>query len=59
MTDIEKKKIIKRIVDSIPEANLDEALFIIQGLASKDAKRKKILLELLKTEKELFEKLAQ
>lgn len=59
MTVVEKKKIIKKIIDTIPEANLDDALVIVQQLASKDESRKKILLDLLKEEKSLFEKLAK
>ncbi|MCK5400179.1 MAG: hypothetical protein KAJ28_00970 [Flavobacteriaceae bacterium] len=59
MTVIEKKKIIKKMIDKLSEDNLDDALFIVQKLASKDKNRKKILLELLKNEKVLFEKLAQ
>ena len=59
MTVVEKKKIIKKIIDTIPEANLDDALAVVQQLASKDDARKKILLDLLKEEKSLFEKLAK
>ncbi len=59
MTVIEKKKIIKKMIDKLSEDNLDDALFIVQKLASKDKNRKKILLELLTNEKVLFEKLAQ
>lgn len=59
MTVIEKKKKIKQIIDTIPEASLDEALEIVQELASKEEKRKMILLDLLEREKSLFEKLAQ
>ena len=59
MTIIEKKKRIKNLIDKIPEDNLDELFSVIQELTSKDEKRKKILLTLLKDEKSLFEKLAQ
>lgn len=59
MTVIEKKKFLKKIIDTIPESHLDEALMLVQELAGKDEIRKEILLDLLKTEKSLFEKLAQ
>ncbi|WP_194766133.1 hypothetical protein [Tamlana sp. I1] len=59
MTVIEKKKIIKKFVDKLPESDLDEALIMIQDLASKNQNRKAILLNLLETEKTLFERLAQ
>lgn len=59
MTVIEKKKFLKKITDTIPESHLDEALMLVQDLAVKDEIRKEILLDLLRTEKSLFEKLAQ
>lgn len=54
MTVLENKKIIKNIIDKMPDANLDETL-----MAVKNEMRKKILLDLLKNEQTLFEKLAQ
>lgn len=59
MTVLQKKKILKNLIDSLPEDNLDEALSLIEKLTTKDLSRKKILLELLQSEKELFEKLAK
>ncbi|MGJ8592506.1 MAG: hypothetical protein ACSHXF_08155 [Aquaticitalea sp.] len=59
MTVIEKKKTLNKIIDTIPDSNLYEALLLVQDLASKDMKRKNILSKLLETEKESFEKLAQ
>ena len=59
MSVLQKKKILKNLIDSLPEDNLDEALSIIEKLTTKDLSRKKILLELLQSEKELFEKLAK
>lgn len=59
MTVIEKKKALKKIIDKLPESNIDEAFFFVEDLVLKDEKRKKILISLLKKEKSLFEKLAQ
>lgn len=59
MTVVEKKKVIKKMIDKLPEANLDEALIIVQSLSSKDKNRKIILQNLLDEEHSLFEKLAQ
>ncbi|MFD2915969.1 hypothetical protein [Psychroserpens luteus] len=59
MTIVDKKKTIKRIIDKLPDSTLDEVLFTVKELSSKDENRKEILLNLLKTEQKLFEKLAQ
>mgnify|MGYP000341991899 FL=1 len=59
MTVIEKKKALKKIIDKLPESNIDEAFFFVEDLVLKDEKRKEILISLLKKEKSLFEKLAQ
>lgn len=59
MTIVEKKKTIKKLIDKLPENTLDEILFTVKELSSKDEKRTEILLNLLKTEQKLFEKLAQ
>ena len=59
MTVLQKKISLKNLIDKLPDDNLDEALLIIEELTTKNLKRKNMLLELLHTEKELFEKLAQ
>lgn len=59
MTITEKKKKIQNIIDKLPESTLDEILYTVQELSVKDKKRKKILLDLLKNEQSLFEKLAK
>ncbi len=59
MTVLQKKISLKNLIDKLPDDNLDEALLVIEELTTKNLKRKNILLELLDTEKELFEKLAQ
>lgn len=59
MTVLQKKISLKNLIDKLPDDNLDEALLVIEELTTKNLKRKNMLLELLHTEKELFEKLAQ
>lgn len=59
MTVIEKKNTLKKIIESLSDEHLDEALYIVQELSLKDKKRISILKDLLSEEKSLFEKLAQ
>ena len=59
MTVLQKKISLKNLIDKLPDDNLDEALLVIEELTTKNLKRKNMLIELLHTEKELFEKLAQ
>lgn len=59
MTVIEKKTALKKIIDKIPEENLDEAFFYFEDLISKNETRKKILLNLLEQERVLFKRLAE
>ena len=59
MTVLQKKISLKNLIDKLPDDNLDEALLVIEELTTKNLKHKNMLLELLHTEKELFEKLAQ
>jgi len=59
MTIIEKKKTLKRIIETLPDDKLDEAILVVEDLAQKDEKRINFVKELLQKEKALFEKLAQ
>lgn len=59
MTIVEKRKVISKLIEKLPEENLDEAIVMMQDLVSKDKKRTEILLDLLDKEKALFERLAQ
>jgi hypothetical protein len=59
MTAIEKKKNIKRIIDTLSNENLEEVFNYLQQLSSKDKNRISIVKNLLKEEKWLFEELAK
>ena len=59
MTVIEKKNKLRKIIESLSKEHLDEALYFVQELTTKDKKRIAILKNLLNKEKSLFEKLAQ
>lgn len=59
MTLIEKKKRLKKIIDSLSSENLDEAFHYIHQLSVKDKNRILIVKDLLKDEKWLFEELAK
>jgi len=59
MTVIEKKTALKKIIDKIPEENLDEAFSYFEDLINKNETRKKILLKLLEQERVLFKRLAE
>ena len=59
MTVIEKKKALKKIIDLLPEENLDETLIFIEELASKDDRRIEFVKNLLIKEKSLFKRLDQ
>ena len=59
MTVIEKKKVLKKIIDTLPESNLDETLMFIEELALKDNSRIAFVKNLLVKEKSLFKRLAQ
>jgi hypothetical protein len=56
---MEKKKTLKRIIETLPDDKLDEAILVVEDLAQKDEKRIDFVKELLQKEKALFEKLAQ
>lgn len=59
MTVIEKKKNIKRIIDTLSNESLEEVFNYLQQLSSKDKNRISIVKNLLKEEKWLFEELAK
>jgi ABC-type lipoprotein export system ATPase subunit len=59
MTVIEKKKNIKRIIDTLSNENLEDIFNYLQQLSSKEKNRISIVKNLLKEEKWLFEELAK
>ncbi|UOB16349.1 hypothetical protein [Abyssalbus ytuae] len=59
MTVFEKKKTLKKIIESLSDENLDETLLFLNDLKAKDHKRKEILMQLMEEEENLFKKLAQ
>lgn len=59
MTVIEKKKNIKRIIDTLSDENLEEVFNYLQQLSTKDKNRISIVNNLLEEEKWLFEELAK
>ncbi len=59
MTVNEKKTALKKIIDKLPEENLDEAFLYVEDLISKNETRKNILLRLLEQERVLFKRLAE
>lgn len=59
MTVIEKKKNIKRIIDTLSKENLEEVFNYLQQLSTKDKNRISIVNNLLEEEKWLFEELAK
>ena len=59
MTVIEKKKSLKKLIDKLPEDNLDELFFMVQDLAQKNEKRTEFVKNLLIKEEALFKKLAE
>lgn len=59
MTIIKKKKNIKKVIDTLSNENLEEAIHYLQQLSSKDKNRISIVKNLLEEEKWLFEELAK
>jgi hypothetical protein len=59
MTVIEKKKNIKRIIETLSNENLEEVFSFLQQLSTKDKNRVSIINNLLEEEKWLFEELAK
>lgn len=59
MTIIKKKKNIKKVIDTLSNENLEEAIHYLQQLSSKDKNRISIVKNLLTEEKWLFEELAK
>lgn len=59
MTFLEKKKSLKKTIESLSEEQVDEALYLIEKVIGQDEKRKEYVKDLLNKEKELFDRLAQ
>lgn len=59
MTVIEKKQRLIKIIDKLPEDNLDELFFIVEDLAKKNENRTEFLKNLLTKEEALFKRLAE
>lgn len=59
MTEIEKKQRLIKIIDKLPEDNLDELFFIVEDLVKKNKKRTEFVKNLLTKEKVLFKRLAE
>ncbi|MDP5231096.1 MAG: hypothetical protein NWQ38_11950 [Cellulophaga sp.] len=59
MTVIEKKQRLIKIIDKLPEDNLDELFFIVEDLAKKNENRTEFVKNLLTKEEALFKRLAE
>jgi hypothetical protein len=59
MTVIEKKNILKKIIDKLSEDNLDELFFIVEDLTKKNENRIEVVKNLLIKEEAFFKKLAE
>ncbi|MBT0607465.1 hypothetical protein [Aequorivita echinoideorum] len=59
MTYLEKKKNLKKAIESLSDEQLDEALFLIEKVINQDEKRKEYVIDLLVKESNLFDRLAQ
>lgn len=59
MTFLEKKKSLKKTIESLSEEQVDEALYLIEKVIGQDEKRKAYVKDLLNKEKNLFDRLAQ
>jgi hypothetical protein len=59
MTVIEKKNRLKKIIDKLPEDNLDELFFIVEDLTKKNENRIEFVKNLLIKEEAFFKKLAE
>lgn len=58
MTLLEKKKSLKKAIESLSDDQLDEALYLIEKVISQDEKRKMYVKDLLNKEKNLFDRLS-
>ncbi len=59
MTLLEKKKSLKKAIESLSDDQLDEALYLIEKVISQDQIRKEYVKDLLRKEKNLFDRLSQ
>ena len=59
MTLLEKKKSLKKAIESLSEEQVDEVLYLIEKVIGQDEKRKEYVKDLLNKEKNLFDRLAQ
>jgi hypothetical protein len=58
MTLLEKKKSLKKAIESLSDEQVDEALYLIEKVIGQDENRKEYVKDLLNKEKDLFEKLS-
>ena len=58
MTLLEKKKSLKKAIESLSDEQVDEALYLIEKVINQDEKRKVYVKDLLNKEKNLFSKLS-
>lgn len=59
MTTVEKRNKIKKVLESFSNEQLEETLTFIEQLKENDEKRKAYIKDLLKKEKNLFDRLAK
>ena len=59
MTLLEKKKSLKKAIESLSDEQVDEALYLIEKVIGQDEKRKEYVKDLLNKEKNLFDRLSQ
>lgn len=59
MTLLEKKKSLKKAIESLSDEQLDEALYLIEKVVSQEQIRKEYVKDLLNKEKNLFDRLSQ
>jgi Mlc titration factor MtfA (ptsG expression regulator) len=59
MTLVEKRQSIKKIIDTLSNEKLEQAIFYLNQLTAEDKNRLELVKNMLIQEKELFDKLAQ
>lgn len=58
MTTVEKRNKISKVLESFSNEQLEETLTFIEQIKENDAKRKEYIRDLLRKEKNLFERLS-
>jgi len=59
MTLVEKRQSIKKVIDTLSNEKLEQAIFYLNQLTAEDKNRVELVKNMLIQEKELFDKLAQ